>query len=401
VRCPRCGNENPATNRFCGMCGASLLQAPAPAQPPAKPPVAAPVAGSVASAAPAAAPVAGSVASAAPVATPAPRAVAAPTAVPAPRVEAVPAEEPPVISGPSFLGLNQPAPASRRRNPLSIDPNAGSGNLDYLLDDEEPKSGGTLKFVLIVIALALAVGLGYLRWKDQGLPWLGSGAKKPSAAAQSATAPGANPAAPSAASPDASSPGSSSSSSSAEAPTSAQPAGAPAVGAASPAANPAAGSAPPAAAPAADAKAAPPSAQPAASQPPGAKDAAAENAAPPVVTPTVPAEPVRPRQTVIPAVDPVKQARKYLYGQGAPQNCDRGLQLLRPAAAKANPQAMIELGALYSAGLCTPRDLPTAYRWFALALRKDPKNQALNADLEKLWGEMTQPERELAIRLTQ
>ena len=39
--------------------------------------------------------------------------------------------------------------------------------------------------------------------------------------------------------------------------------------------------------------------------------------------------------------------------------------------------------------------------WFALALRKDPANQAVQGDLQKLWGEMTQPERQLAIRLTQ
>src|ERR1700736_3642565 len=29
VRCPRCGNENSEENRFCGMCGAKLLAAPA------------------------------------------------------------------------------------------------------------------------------------------------------------------------------------------------------------------------------------------------------------------------------------------------------------------------------------------------------------------------------------
>ena len=40
-------------------------------------------------------------------------------------------------------------------------------------------------------------------------------------------------------------------------------------------------------------------------------------------------------------------------------------------------------------------------RWFAIALRKDPANQAIQADLQKLWGEMTQPERQLAIKLTQ
>jgi TPR repeat protein len=99
--------------------------------------------------------------------------------------------------------------------------------------------------------------------------------------------------------------------------------------------------------------------------------------------------------------DPVGEAQKYIYGKGATQDCDRGLRLLKPAADQGNPKAMIEMGALYSAGLCTPRDLPTAYRWFALALRKVPDNQAVQTDLQKLWGEMTQPERQLAIRLSQ
>ena len=101
------------------------------------------------------------------------------------------------------------------------------------------------------------------------------------------------------------------------------------------------------------------------------------------------------------AADPVSEAQKYLYGKGAKQDCDRGMRLLKPAADKANPKAMIEMGALYSAGLCTPRDLPTAYRWFAMSLRKDPDNQSVQTDLQKLWGEMTQPERQLAIKLTQ
>ncbi len=95
------------------------------------------------------------------------------------------------------------------------------------------------------------------------------------------------------------------------------------------------------------------------------------------------------------------EAQKYIYGRGVAQDCERGMRLLKPAAAQANPKAMTEMGALYSAGLCTPHDLPTAYRWFAMALRKDPDNQPVQADLQKLWGEMTQPERQLAIRLSQ
>lgn len=114
-------------------------------------------------------------------------------------------------------------------------------------------------------------------------------------------------------------------------------------------------------------------------------------------------QPAKPAAVVpkLKPVDSVAEAHKYLYGDGVTQNCDRGLKLLKPAADRANTRAMVEMGALYSAGLCTPKDLPTAYRWFAMALRKEPDNNDVQADLQKLWGEMTQPERQLAIKLSQ
>jgi TPR repeat protein len=99
--------------------------------------------------------------------------------------------------------------------------------------------------------------------------------------------------------------------------------------------------------------------------------------------------------------DSVAEAERYIYGRGVVQDCDRGLRLLKPAAGQSNPKAMISLGALYSTGICTPRDLPTAYRWFALALHQQPDNQVLQNDLQKLWSQMTQPERQLAIKLSQ
>src|SRR5437763_587392 len=84
------------------------------------------------------------------------RAVRTPAAVPSAAATTVShAPEPPrpethdtndhaSISGPSFLGLNDPPP--RKRASLSIDPHSahGSRNLDYLLDDEEshPSGGG-------------------------------------------------------------------------------------------------------------------------------------------------------------------------------------------------------------------------------------------------------------------
>jgi len=432
VRCPRCGNENSASNRFCGMCGTSLLQAPSPipAGPPAKGPAAVPAVGTIAG--PAASLTARPVASPAPPTAPAAGTVpsAAPATAPAQRAAAAPAEEArsmsgPIISGPSFLGLNQPAPAPRRRGPLSIDPHAGpsSGNLDYLLEDEEGAKGGRAwKFFLLVIALALAAGFGYLRWKNQGLPWLGSGANKPSAAAQNSGAPGISPpaaassssaSAPEAAAPSQPSPTSAPSAPDAAgtSPSSANPSPANTASAnpssantasANSAAGPAAGGAQPGAAADAGGSGGTGGSSSAAAQPPAGKDAVAPAGTSAPATTARPKPAARPR-AVTPArtADPVAEAQKYIYGKRVRQDCDRGLRLLKPAADQANPKAMIEMGALYSAGLCTPRDLPTAYRWFALALRKEPDNQSVQADLQKLWGEMTQPERQLAIRLSQ
>jgi len=75
--------------------------------------------------------------------------------------------------------------------------------------------------------------------------------------------------------------------------------------------------------------------------------------------------------------------------------------MVKPAADQSNGKAMITMGALYATGHCVTRDLPTAYRYFALALRKDPENAALKQNAEMVWGQMTQSERQQAIRLTQ
>ena len=394
MRCPRCGNENSEENRFCGMCGTKLLSTPA---------VLAPTPVGVASS-PAQAP---SIRTSTPTSAAAP-AASRPQFGTAPRPAAQGYEDSPVISGPSFLGLSDPAP----RNPasLSADPHPGSGssNLDYLLDDEgEPRRSGGGKLALVLLVLALAVGYGYLRVKV-----LNQGPSKPPAAAQN------------------SDPTDTTSTAAAPAPTPSTPpiaaAAQPAPEAAKPAENPPSATRPPSDNPAAT----PDNGNSPASTATDAGDTAASSAAsnsspdsapapvpaakePTPVPPTAPSpKPKRaaavpttpkPRAGIPPtsSADPVSAAQKYIYGRGVGQDCERGMRLLKPAAAQANPKAMIEMGALYSAGLCTPHDLPTAYRWFAMALRKDPENQSVQKDLQKLWGEMTQPERQLAIKLSQ
>jgi hypothetical protein len=402
LRCSRCGNENSEQNRFCGMCGASLLATPS-----AKPGEPQPV--SVA---------------ATPTAT---RAVAGPAQEPHPSV----GESSSSISGPSFLGLNDPPPgrgAPRKRASLSIDPHSAPGsNLDYLLDEEEPTHHwGIGKILLILIALGLAAGFGYLRFKNQGLAWLNL-SKKPPAVAQNSSTPETTTTPTSPGSPTDSQP---SPQPSAAAPPQTQPQPTTAAPGNPPGSNPAATPAPatpsPPSTPAPSDTTKPNDAPPDATSDKAAASADSEKAAsptdkdsstakdtsdsPPAATepvekpkpaPKVPAPKPSAASRPVAAYDPVAEAQKYLYGRGAPQDCDRGLRLLRPAANQSNPKAMIEMGALYSAGLCTPHDLPTAYRWFALALRKDPENTAVQADLQKLWSEMTQPERQLAIKLTQ
>jgi hypothetical protein len=384
VRCGRCGNENAEANRFCGMCGAALV---AKTQ----------AAGQAAGQAPQGPAGLGST-------TAERRATTVSPSDARPKTG-------PVITGPSFLGLSTPGPArDLYTDPPDAHPPAGrdalqpsSGNLDYLLEDEEEPKRGWGKLILVVVALALAVGFGYLHWKQGGFDWLNARDKKPAAAAPtpdgglSADSGGSG----TAASTDG---------------TAGQGGGATGTAAASPAestASPASGSqtSSQSTAPQNPASQNPPSQNPptdpnlpanAASQPAGSD---ADKQSPPAELPAEPKAGTHKALAAKPAVakpfDAVTEAERYIYGRGVRQDCDHGLRLLKPAAEKSNAKAMASMGALYSTGTCTPRDLPTAYRWFALALHKEPDNQALQEDLKNLWEKMTQPERQLAIKLSQ
>ncbi len=467
MRCGRCGNENSESNRFCGMCGAILVPktqaagaalpvvattdkrtAPAGTRAPedARAPV--PSASQVPVAAP---PVVVSKPIVSPQIVTQPIS-AAPVVTPpavAPRVDSSPASSSPGVSspaiyGPSFLGLNQPAD-ERSGGGLQGDSGSGhdahrSGNLDYLLDDEEQPRRGWGKLAMVVIALALIGGFGYLRWKQGGFNFLKPGPAAQSAAGSSQGTPDSAGTAPT---PDAATPNSAAPNSSASNPAntnSATPGDAgqspatPDAGAGSSPAGAAAGTAPggtengtqqptptsSGAAPSttssstssgtmdnpSPAKAQEKTSADKSRESDTAEDAEAAPAKPASHAPTAAAKPspamTRGRKpSPVTPVDVTAEAERYIYGRGVRQDCDQGLRLLKPAAAQSNPKAMIALGTLYSSGTCTPRDLPTAYRWFALALHKQPDNQPLQDDLQKLWSQMTQPERQLAIKLSQ
>jgi len=342
---------------------------------------------------------------------------------PAPTANAEPAPERPVPA-PAYTGgiFNLGAPSE------------SSGSVDYLLEDDEPRSGkGWL--LLGLVAVALVVGLGWMRFRQTGIPGLkgligSSSSAKPSASSD-APAPSQAPSDGSGGAPASSiSPAPDQPPSSGAPQTSVPAAGTPQQGdssASQPAAattTPQAAAAPPAApAPAGEAPAtataqaaapdqdapkpeehtseATPTAAPMATRPAAAapsKPTPAETAD----TPDAPEKPKKlPKPTPSKPEDSVALGEKYLYGRGVPQSCEKGLRYVKPAAEQSNPKAMITMGALYATGHCLSRDLPTAYRYFALALRQDPGNGALKQNAEMVWGQMTQSERQLAIRLTQ
>ena len=96
-----------------------------------------------------------------------------------------------------------------------------------------------------------------------------------------------------------------------------------------------------------------------------------------------------------------RKGEAYLYGRGVPENCAEAVKNLKAASAKSSAKARSAFGTMYATGHCVPRDLPTSYLWFALALRVDPNNQILEKDLSAIWNQMTPPERQMATRMKQ
>jgi len=308
----------------------------------------------------------------------------------------------PPISGPSMLGLNQPGaeqPSANqpRVNPPSFNQNSFNqpsmdslretafSGLDSFFEPEQPKTGGR-RVLLLVVLLAALGGAGWWTYTN----YLGvAESRKPEAASSSADGVAAEKPSttPTAAVKDA-----------APAPvaTSSQAV----VSAKAPESLPKSASADSdATAKTVDAEAKPPA--PAVAVP-----------VPKVVPPVK--SPVKPEPAVVSAkastqVPPVadtgdaafRKGEAYLYGRGVPENCDEAVKYLKAASAKSNAKSRSAFGTMYATGHCVPRDLPTSYLWFALALRVDPNNQILEKDLSAVWNQMTPPERQMATRMKQ
>ncbi len=97
-------------------------------------------------------------------------------------------------------------------------------------------------------------------------------------------------------------------------------------------------------------------------------------------------EPKRPSMALV-------KAQQYLQGRGVRQNCSQGLMYLKTAAGQNDPQAAVQMAALYASGHCVHQDLVQAYRWFTSASELQPSNRLIDKNLNWLWAEMTPAQR--------
>lgn len=340
--CPKCGEDNSDNFRFCGMCGA-VLEARRPTGAPATNP---PSAG-------------------------------------APRV--INTEVPP-ISGPSMLGLDQYGASQASSNHPSTDVlrDRSFSGLDSFFEPEQPKTGG--RRILLMVALLAALGVAGW-WTYTNYLSVAEGRKTQPATSNTAGAPAENPSSKPIAQDAAPAPAATAS------PVAVPSAGVPE----GPAENATAAPAPTPkedtnAKPEADAKPATP-----------ATIVHAEKSAPKREPSVAAAKPSKlPSPAAADTGDAAfRQGEAYLYGRGVKENCDEAVKYLKAASAKSNAKARSAFGTMYATGHCVPRDLPTSYLWFALALRVDPNNQILGKDLSAVWNQMTPPERQMATRMKQ
>ena len=346
--CPKCGEVNSSNFLFCGMCGTILEPArratAAVTPPPPAPPVAAEPVRVVIQPAP-----------------PPPAATNAP-----PKTAPVEAYSP--IGGPSLLGLDQGNSVDDFRD------RAFSGLASYGKPDK-PKSAGKEILLTVVLVAALA-GAGWWAYKN----YIGVTSTHKAAA----TVPAGD---------------------TVDVPSETPPS--------KPAEQPEVKTTPPASAtPAEEASSSPPAKAPVENPPAATSEEAAAPATKSNPKPATPA-PTPARHEVSatrmpsakPAPAPVdngdalfKRGQGYLYGRKGAEDCGNALKYLKMAADKQHAKARSMMGTMYATGHCVPRDLPSSYRWFALALRVDPNNSILEKDLSAIWNQMTPPERQMATR---
>jgi hypothetical protein len=240
------------------------------------------------------------------------------------------------IGGPSFLGLSDD------------DPNQGQ----YLLDDEE-SSGGVLRKLVLIAILGAIGGLVFIQWRS-GF-WA---SPKPPEAPRISGAPVATPAAKPA------------------------PSGAPNESPEQPGMQSAASVPGDAGAPGPTVDTSAPGGEEDNSKATGSSKKPQDNEAAPSTR--------KPSAALL-------RAQDYLQGRGGVQpNCEQALSYLRVAAQGNEPAAAMQMGALYATGRCVQRDPVMAFRWLNSAHELEPENAEIQANIDRLWGQMTAQERRQA-----
>jgi len=90
---------------------------------------------------------------------------------------------------------------------------------------------------------------------------------------------------------------------------------------------------------------------------------------------------------------PVQLADMYVNGQGVPRSCEQAEVLLKTAAEKQNARARNRLASMYATGTCVQRNRVEAYRWLSSALAANPNSDWAKQNRDLIWQQMTPDER--------
>ncbi len=271
---------------------------------------------------------------------------------------------PATISGPSFLGLN-----------------SEPQNSEYLLDeDDSPSTGSGFRTLLMIVLIAMVAGLVFVQWRShRAVPKPLEPAQSSSAGTPANQAENRLPSTPHDAQPQ-DSKISTSTDSSTSSGSEQHPAGSEAKEAESKVDAPKSNTGKSAAATPAEELA--------------RKDAESAEISKPITKNDGPSgpkekpseEPKHPSMSLV-------WAQQYLQGRGVRQNCSQGLKYLKTATDQNDPQAAVQMAALYASGHCVHQDLVQAYRWFTSASELQPTNRLIDKNLTWLWAEMTPAQR--------